>query len=636
MDCGKVRVQQGKDIEHTPYCKSKRTAQKPKIESVFLYRQLESEAIRVLMPFADIGLAEKRASFKAALELGFRRHFQGDPVHLQMKEAREPVAGGGYRQYLVIFDTVPGGTGYLSELWRSANFMDVLQLALTSLQSCECQKQEGKDGCYRCLYAYQRQRELELISSRLAQEVLTQILSKASELKDIQTLSEVSLDSRLESELEEKFIAALAERAKEQKNCAWREIVQGGEVRWKLNIEGREWEIQAQKLLGSVEGVTVGSKPDFLFRRLDGNPGQKPIAVFCDGFAYHGCPGKAEGRIWDDVVKRRSIIESGKHQKWSVAWKDVELFEKGKGKGPSLFEGATNRQVNRLASANGLTLSTEVGKASNMEMLWAYLADPDVDQWSQMANAWSVGWLASDPLMNPEEIDGLEQKLLSEETLVAPGEIGKVAGVGTRIGRVEWGDYVQMLTFCNAADLQAGNIDAASVVLRLDDSSQNREANDFEAYWRSFLQAWNLLQFRDNVEVQTSERIRFAEDLGDADLGFQVAAETELPDYADTDAVLLELMEYSPETVKPFLQYAASRGLSLPTIDFELDLGDGRCGPQPELAWPSLKIAVLADNQIEDAEALEARSWAVFRHPIDNEAIAGEVRARSAEIANEG
>ena len=125
-------------------------------------------------------------------------------------------------------------------------------------------------------------------------------------------------------------------------------------------------------------------------------------------------------------------------------------------------------------------------------MLWEFLRNPDPNQWSQLASVWSVGWLASDPLMNPREIDGLEEKLLGEEVLQTPEPIPKVAGVGARLGRVEWGQYLQILISCQATDLQAGKLDEASIVLRLDDSSENREANDFEASWRSFLQAWNL------------------------------------------------------------------------------------------------------------------------------------------------
>ena len=632
MDCGKVAGISAAAIEHAPYCKTKRTNQAPRVESVFLYRQIQSEAIRVLMPFADVSLDERRASFKAALELGFRRQFQGDPVHLQIKESREPVPGGGYRQYLVIFDAVPGGTGYLSELWRSANFMDVLQMALTALQSCECQKDERKDGCYRCLFAYQRQQELAVISSREAQRTLTDILGKRADLAPIQTLSEVSLDRRLESELEEKFIAALGARCQDQKDCTWREVVQGGEVRWQLSVSGCDWEIVAQAMLGSKQGVSVASKPDFLFKRINGGPDDKPIAIFCDGFAYHGCPGKEGGRIWDDVVKRQSLIDSGRFQKWSIAWKDVELFEKGKGSAPTIFESTKNQRLNAIARPAGLVLPREIGKASNMELFWHYLEKPDPEQWRCLANVWSVAWLASDPLMDPEQIAPIEKQLLDEAVVTRPANITVVASPGAVMGRAEWGDYLHTLMSCDAANLQSADIDSANVVMRLDDSATNRRANDFEISWRAFLQAWNLLQFRGNVQLQTSERIRHGGDeIVAATDKISRAAEPRPEKIVAEKPELAELLKYSAESVKPFLQHLASIGLSLPVLDFELDIGTGRCGPEPELSWPDLKIAILADNQLEDQPVFEGQGWKVFVHTLDNDALADEIRLRTAD-----
>jgi DEAD/DEAH box helicase domain-containing protein len=636
MDCGKVRGVNAAEIEHAPYCKSKRTHQEVRIESVFLYRQIQSEAIRVLMPFADVSLDERRASFKAALELGFRRHFQGDPVHLQIKESREPITGGGYRQYLVIFDGVPGGTGYLSELWRSANFMDVLQMALTALQSCDCQKVENKDGCYRCLFAYQRQKELALISSREAQQTLSDILSKRNDLAPIHTLSEVSLDQRLESELEEKFIAALAARCGAQDECTWREVVQGGEIRWQLSVDGCDWEIGAQVNLGSKQGVTIASKPDFVIKRLNGSPHDKPVAVFCDGFAYHGCPGKTEGRIWDDVVKRQSLIDSGKFLKWSVTWKDVELFEKGKGSAPTIFESTKGQRLNAVANSAGLTLPRELGKTSNMELIWQYLMKPDPDQWRCLANVWSVAWLASDPLMDPEQIDPIEKQLLTDEVVNRPAQVNLVAGPGAIMGRVDWGEYGYTLMSCVSSDLQIGNLDTAKVVLRLDDSAHNRAAHDFESSWRSFLQAWNLLQFRENVEIQTSERIRLGGDeIVEPDSQILRVAEEAPEGYAGEKPQLSELLEYSAETVKPFLHNYASTGLTLPTLDYELDVGTERCGPEPELSWPEFKVAILADNQLEDRRAFENQGWKVFLHPLDSEEVTSEIRLRMTEAVNQ-
>ena len=57
---------------------------------------------------------------------------------------------------------------------------------------------------------------------RLAQETLTTILAKQDDLTDTRTLSDVSIDARLESELEIKFLAALQSRV-ELRDAAWRQ-----------------------------------------------------------------------------------------------------------------------------------------------------------------------------------------------------------------------------------------------------------------------------------------------------------------------------------------------------------------------------------------------------------------------------
>lgn len=335
-------------------------------------------------------------------------------------------------------------------------------------------------------------------------------------------------------------------------------------------------------------------------------------------------------------MKRQSLIDSGKFQIWSVAWKDVELFEKSKGRAPTVFEGTVSRQLNALARAAGLTLSRELGKASNMEILWEYLKKPDPDQWRRLANVWSVAWLASDPLMDSEQIDPIEKQLLSDEILTRPAQVNLVASPGELIGRVDWGKYLQMLISCVSSDLKEENIDAAMVLLRLDDSAHNRAANDFESSWRAFLQAWNLLQFRENVEIQTSERIKFGGDeIVTRDEQIRRVAEEAPKEYAEDRPELAELLEYSAETVKSFLHDFASTGLTLPTLDFELDVGTGRCGPEPELSWPELKVAILADNQLEDRPVFENHDWKVFVHPLDTDAVTDVIRLRTTDAVNQ-
>src|SRR5690606_7134247 len=125
-------------------------------EHVYLYREFVSEAVRVLLPTGTFaGSEDKLHSFIAALQLGLKERF-GRVDHLRTAVQEEPVTGATYRkQYLLLYDTVPGGTGYLGQLMRETEpMMDVFERALAVLTGCPCNRDPDKDGCYRCLYAY--------------------------------------------------------------------------------------------------------------------------------------------------------------------------------------------------------------------------------------------------------------------------------------------------------------------------------------------------------------------------------------------------------------------------------------------------------------------------------------------------
>jgi len=70
-------------------------------------------------------------------------------------------------------------------------------------------------------------------------------------------------------------------------------------------------------------------------------------------------------------------------------------------------------------------------------------------------------------------------------------------------------------------------------------------------------------------------------------------------------------------------------------LDFELDVGTGRCGPEPELSWPEFKVAILADNQLEDRQVFENQGWKVFVHPLDSEEVTNEIRLRTTVVVNQ-
>ena len=106
--CGKVK-KNGK-IEHAVYCRYWGKEEKEKvIEACFLYREFTTEAIRMLLPVASFDVDRNIHSFVAALDLGLRKKFRGDPGHLLTTVTDEPVQGSDIRKrYLVLYDGVPG------------------------------------------------------------------------------------------------------------------------------------------------------------------------------------------------------------------------------------------------------------------------------------------------------------------------------------------------------------------------------------------------------------------------------------------------------------------------------------------------------------------------------------------------
>jgi DEAD/DEAH box helicase domain-containing protein len=117
-DCGVVRSD-GTPLRHAPYCTLKEKG-KERLRSTALYRQMESEALRLLVPVATLSVDDRKASFRAAVKFGLRLRFGGRPLHLQIETMDEPTAEGSdlRRQYLVLYDTVPGGTGVPARVRR--------------------------------------------------------------------------------------------------------------------------------------------------------------------------------------------------------------------------------------------------------------------------------------------------------------------------------------------------------------------------------------------------------------------------------------------------------------------------------------------------------------------------------------
>ena len=226
-------------------------------DCLYLYREFRSEAVQMLLPVLDApfvgvpplsnapsfgaapsgaamsgaAMSDQRiSSFVAALELGLRLHFRGRIDHLRATVRQGAAAGaiggavggaatGGAgasasasasHRYLLLYDTVPSGTGYLKELMADpARMLAVFRSARDALKSCECNRDPSKDGCYRCVFAYRRSREMAETSRDAAIEILDRILARAHALEEVPSLGSVRIAGPLESELEARFVEAL-------------------------------------------------------------------------------------------------------------------------------------------------------------------------------------------------------------------------------------------------------------------------------------------------------------------------------------------------------------------------------------------------------------------------------------------
>ena len=343
-DCGKAlpRTDLGADggVEHLRNCvrnQMEGAERKPDLKVGF-YREYETEALRIYVPSLGADGDVQLTSFMAALQLGLKEHFRGQVDHLAMEVQSLPDKANGVRnQYVVLYDGVPGGTGYLkqfvSDKDRQTLLFEVMEKALAKLKGCSCGSNPEKDGCYHCLYRYRNPGGRQNVSRRAAITLLTDLVKLKDTVKpaaDGQIVSGGAYTNALESELEKRFDLRLKAFVDSfgQKG-EWREVFTADfSPGLRIRIPGdpklggtetdKIWEVVPQKCFGPEDGVLVMSKPDFVFYPQDDESKvkAKPVAVFTDGWKYH------QAIVDEDILKRMALMRAG-YRVWSLTWNDV-------------------------------------------------------------------------------------------------------------------------------------------------------------------------------------------------------------------------------------------------------------------------------------------------------------------------
>lgn len=598
-------------------------------ESLYLFRELKSEAVRILLPLSEVAEFDvARRSFIAAISLGLKEYFHGTVQHLEVTEMLEPSTTGN-KQYLVIYDRIPGGTGYLKQLMTSpAALFSMLEQAQHKLSTCSCVSDASKDGCYSCILAYRNSRHRQDISRQAAVKVLTKILHHRDQLVAVDGLSEVPTNHILESVLEERFVQALGKQFKVTK-----QRINNKSGYW-IDTGDSMWELEPQVEFGAAEGV-LETRADFVLRPMkeaERNKGNELI-IYTDGFEYHW------DKLTDDIRKRLSLLRSGRRV-WVLTWDDLD-----------------SENSEQSVSMPQLLLSC-VQSGSQAQGLWQGLAKKH--SWRSIADvralleqggfAWLTAWL--------KKQTQTQQELTQSALCIAVLQLLHRPDLETFIAQAmasgeEWRESLLSALASQAQTWQATAESALSensawqllsyiapedrvslatltprihVFLSLNDSlaqkpvsekfasaqGSSTQTKDFKDKWRAIWQAFNVLQYASNFSVATHSGLQ-------SGLFSELLAEHADCNTGDASAGVMDsgwqdLFELSCLTAEQ-AQAVQAITQSAPEVGIDLLDTDGATIGTAELAWQHLTVAVFA----EDIDQLpELEGWQFISLQADN------------------
>lgn len=313
-------------------------------ETLYLYRHMQTEAIKILLPIQIMDAAAAVEMFKAGVELGMKAYYKSSPEHIRIDSYEEMnLATMKKDHYLVMYDTIPGGTGYLSKLYDTEEFTKLLQMAYEKIHECTCQW-EGKDCCYHCILTYGNQYKREAFSREAAETLFEKLISHASSWEtfsgSVGTISQTGVAE--DSELELKFVGALKTISR---NYGWEfeKVADADSYRYDLHIINGDndliYYVIPQFALGGHYGVRNYTVADFqiicMAAKINGMNIERidklPMwSIFLDGYTFHA---KAPNmRFYSDKAKRDGIHDSTTHKlySWTLTWEDIQLFENEK------------------------------------------------------------------------------------------------------------------------------------------------------------------------------------------------------------------------------------------------------------------------------------------------------------------
>lgn len=594
--------------EHTLWCPAKQRGGKPADyeAAVYLYREFSSEAVRLLLPLADMSSDRRLHSFVAAFQLGIKDRYGGRVDHLHALVYSEPDTDRDSllrRQYLVLYDGVPGGTGYLKDLMREPAegeehaLLDVLRRARDRIRSCECFGDPSRDGCYRCLFAYRNSRDMSDTSAKEALALLTEILDEAATLTKTASLSDISVAGLMDSILEARFVEALQRLSRPDRPVALQKSLVRNKPGFSVTVGSQEWLIEPQVALGPAQGLPIDVSIDFVLRPASAGSSRTPIAVFLDGFQYH------RDRIGFDMLQRMSLQTSGTHDVWSFTWQDIDAaFDKTSPLPPMLLhpDGAV---LKRWYQKLGLGAWTKLLDSSPLEILLTSLsAADDPIPWAKLG---AVALIAQMSLPGKSDVEMWRSDVMARIPSAFQPSLQAVDQDGLFVRRMPESTSSVGLwaTTSRAAAEHLDLVDAFRAVVWLDDSPELYEDPAFREAWRGYLFMFLFLRALPQVLFLTKAGRRLAEFAGLA----HMRSAKPLAVTGGWDSALDVGSGF-----EDIVRQLAEAGVPRPEVGLDLPNRRGlSSGIEGELVWEAPRIAVVRELGDGDRNQI-AEDWRIF------------------------
>lgn len=544
---------------HRPWCTTRRRDRPAQSEDrrVITATEHKTEALRILLQAATLHVPERLASFSAALHLGLALRYGGDPAHIRSTPSSEPDRETGLtRHYLVLYDALPGGTGYLQRLVEGEDgeeFRAVLAAAQAYLRDCPC-KEGRRRACHLCLLGYAPEREYPLLDRQEALWMLDDTLGEDGSSR--WAVKEVRKDEERRAETDRERFAAQAQSDLERRfiECFDRwlalpanqadvvhEETPTGRQGKQFSLRRRDgspirWESVAQKPLHEH-----GTVPDLLLRPVAGettSDGAPPlsVAIYLDGYRWHASA--ATNRIAGDAAKRARLRADGTLV-WQITWDDVMAWEQelraSDARGAAEADEAAKALAPALAgpsaqaawppyavdgdkSPGGAARITWEGKgqdpaeidrmfAGAIPSLLGFLADPALGRWQALAQQ-CVGGLLK--LVRNEDTAKADPSAAVSwiEAALRGEERPSVSGAGLHLFRVRDASGLPLVLVVDIT----GKGQRWSALTVLDDRPEAVQGDGpaHRRRWKAWLCWGNVLQFLDPTGIGRADGLQLA------------------------------------------------------------------------------------------------------------------------------